>query len=136
MVQREDRSQTASVKLHPSDQTVTVRLKELGEEDETPRSSKDQSYKNLDREHSRSGNVQSAHRNEMSGSAHMDTQQTLRGEYSGGDTTFEDTKDSKLQKPWKNPSDNSDREPSWLASHIRVKIIDKVIQKGRSVFPI
>ena len=46
-MQVEGRSQTATVRLKPSEEAVTVRLKELGEKDERPQAKEDraQSHK-------------------------------------------------------------------------------------------
>ena len=40
-MQREGRSQTADVRLYPSEETVSVRLKELGEVDQKPERQED-----------------------------------------------------------------------------------------------
>lgn len=102
----EGRSQTATVRLYPSEEMVTVRLKELGELDEQPSESRDKKV-------SENGK----HRDRQGGKAERD----------GKSTTYRDA--PKLEE--RRQEGNEGGEKPWLRPHIRVKIIDKQKESGK-----
>ena len=63
-MQAEGRSQTAAVRLKPSEEAVTIRLKELGEKDERPAAEEDckQSHKESQRNSHKESQSHSRHR--------------------------------------------------------------------------
>lgn len=122
-MQREGRSQTADVSLHPSEETVSVRLKELGEVDQKPERQEDGngtlSRASADLEHETRQRAQKASRDS---GAHQDQQgASNKSNGSGREDLRGDVEP------------NGHAEPIWFAPHIRVKVIDKALGRGRSV---
>ena len=102
----EGRSQTASVRLHPSEEVVSVRLKELGEVEDKPMYDSKSEDRKKEKKKSRE-------REGTEGQASLSNR--LR------EQQLED----------REANGNGASERPWLAPHIRVKIIDKRMSHGK-----
>ena len=102
----EGRSQTAAVRLHPSEETVTVRVKELGELDDQLESNG----------HNREG---TAHNSRSQDKGHA-----------GAFARLSDGR-AEPQQEERGQNGNEGSERSWLLPHIRVKIVDKRKGNGK-----
>lgn len=99
--QAEGRSQTAAVKLKPSEETVTVRLKELGEwDDKATISRQPEQVRQHERKSRKAASLPGAGR-----------ERDVVEEHSG-------------QIPG-DRGQNGATDHSWLMPHIRIKIVDK-----------
>lgn len=103
--QVEGRSQTASVRLHPSEEIVSVRLKELGEVEDKPL----YDSKSEDKKKEKKSREREATEAQALLSNRLKEQQLEDREANG----------------------NGASERPWLAPHIRVKIIDKRKSHGK-----
>ena len=122
-MQRDGRSQTADVRLHPSEETVSVRLKELGEVDQKPERQEHGngtlSRASADLEHE---TKQRAQKGSCDLRAHQDQQGASHKSNGAGRADLRGDLEP-----------NGHAEPIWFAPHIRVKVIDKALGRGRSV---
>ena len=106
LMQAEGRSQTASVRLYPSEEIVTVRLKELGEIEDKPKYDSQPDEQKQVKKISRAGES-------------ADSAAPLSDKF----------REQQLDDRQAHGNETSQRP--WLAPHIRVKVIDKRKSHGK-----
>ncbi len=135
----EGHSAKASVRLLPSQQTVTVRCKELVEAWELqhqPRPSSDAAVMNGHRATNGSAQQSSQHSSHDPKRASSDMPSGQAGAPTANGSSHKRSKhdrpDSKQEAVAKQPKPSSSmQEPPWLAEHIMVKVVDKHMGRGR-----
>ncbi|KAK9845269.1 hypothetical protein WJX81_001675 [Elliptochloris bilobata] len=135
-----DRSQRATVRLQPSDQAVSVRVRELGERWESPAEPDDAAAPGSSRGDGGRGRCGSAAEAEAdggvaSGSKRKHKEKHKRREREKERGGSEERKRSRAEEGFRDApareADAAPRAPSWLAPHILVKVIDKHLCGGR-----
>lgn len=127
-MQSEERSQRATVRLHPSEEAVSVRLKELGETDEKPERRRGHGSSSGKRANDTEPQDLRGDNRDLAAPSN-DRQDGENGSDKAGKSRrngrFTEVEESIRQEGNEGPG-----EP-WLTPHIRVKVIDKKIGKGR-----